>query len=33
VLVRTYARAPVDRWDPALPAYAPDTVERLADPA
>jgi arylformamidase len=20
-----------DRWDPTLPAYAPDTVERLAD--
>lgn len=31
VLVRTYARMPVDRWDDALPAYAPDTVERLAD--
>ena len=31
VLVRTYARAPVDRWDPDLPAYAPETVERLAD--
>ena len=31
VLVRTYARMPVDRWDGALPAYAPDTVERLAD--
>ncbi|WP_119291353.1 arylformamidase [Azohydromonas sediminis] len=31
VLVRTYARAPLDRWDPALPAYAPETVERLAD--
>ncbi len=31
VLVRTYARAPVDRWDPDLPAYAPDTIERLAD--
>ena len=30
VLVRTYAQAPIDRWDPALPAYAPDTVERLA---
>lgn len=30
VLVRTYERAPVDRWDPALPAYAPETVERLA---
>ena len=31
VLVRTYDRAPVDRWDPDLPAYAPETVERLAD--
>ena len=31
VLVRTYARMPVDRWDPDLPAYAPDTIERLAD--
>jgi arylformamidase len=31
VLVRTYARAPVDRWDPDLPAFASDTVERLAD--
>lgn len=30
VLVRTYARAPVDRWDPLLAAYAPETVERLA---
>ena len=30
VLVRTYEQAPVDRWDPALAAYAPDTVERLA---
>lgn len=30
VLVRTYAQAPIDRWDPALPAYAPETVERLA---
>ncbi len=30
VLVRTYARMPVDRWDPQLVAYAPDTVERLA---
>lgn len=30
VLVRTYDNAPVDRWDPALPAYAPETVERLA---
>jgi arylformamidase len=31
VLVRTYAQAPVDRWDPGLAAYAPETVERLAD--
>jgi len=31
VLVRTYGRAPVDRWDPDLAAYAPDAVERLAD--
>lgn len=31
VLVRTYARAPVDTWDPALAAFAPETVERLAD--
>ena len=31
VLVRTYARAPVERWDPDLAAYAPETVERLAD--
>jgi arylformamidase len=31
VLVRTYARAPVDRWDDALAAYAPDVIERLAD--
>ncbi len=30
VLVRTYHRAPVDRWDGALAAYAPDTIERLA---
>ena len=30
VLVRTYAQAPVDRWDPQLAAYAPETVERLA---
>jgi len=29
VLVRTYQRAPIDRWDPALPAFAPETVERL----
>lgn len=31
VLVRTYARMPADRWDPDLAAYAPETVERLAD--
>jgi arylformamidase len=31
VLVRTYERMPVERWDAALPAYAPQTVERLAD--
>ena len=31
VLVRTYTRAPVDRWDPDLAAFAPQTVERLAD--
>ncbi len=30
VLVRTYARAP-QGWDPALAAFAPDTVARLAD--
>jgi arylformamidase len=31
VLVRTYARAPVDHWDAELPAYAASTIERLAD--
>lgn len=31
VLVRTCAQAPVDRWDPALTAFAPETIERLAD--
>jgi len=31
VLVRTYATAPCDRFDDALPAYAPETIERLAD--
>jgi arylformamidase len=31
VLVRTYAPAPLDRFDDALAAYAADTVERLAD--
>jgi arylformamidase len=30
VLVRTYARMPTDAWDPALAAYAPGTIERLA---
>ena len=30
VLVRTYARQPVG-WDPGLAAFAPQTVERLAD--
>ena len=30
VLVRTYRRAPIDRWDGALTAYAPATIERLA---
>lgn len=31
VLVRTYRHMPAERWDPTLPAFAPDTVERLAD--
>lgn len=31
VLVRTYARAPVDRWDPALAGFAPQAIARLAD--
>jgi arylformamidase len=30
VLVRTYERMPIDRWDPDLAAYAPETIERLA---
>ena len=30
VLVRTYARAPLERFDDALTAYAADTIERLA---
>ncbi|MDB5946416.1 MAG: kynB [Ramlibacter sp.] len=30
VLVRTYDRAPVDRWDPELAAFAPGTIEQLA---
>jgi arylformamidase len=31
VLVRTYRKAPLDRFDDALAAYAPQTIERLAD--
>jgi arylformamidase len=31
VLVRTYARMPQDRFDDELPAYAPETLARLAD--
>ncbi|NBT56312.1 MAG: arylformamidase [Betaproteobacteria bacterium] len=31
LLVRTYERMPVDRWDPKLSAFAPETLERLAD--
>ena len=31
VLVRTYERMPIDRWDGDLCAYAPDVIERLAD--
>lgn len=31
VLVRTYQRNPIERWDPQLAAFAPDTIERLAD--
>jgi arylformamidase len=31
VLVRTYARMPVAQWDPELAAYAPQTIEGLAD--
>jgi len=30
VLVRTYARAPLERFDEQLSAYAADTIERLA---
>ncbi|SEA35909.1 arylformamidase [Variovorax sp. YR216] len=30
VLVRTYERAPIDRWDANLAAFAPRTIERLA---
>ena len=31
LLVRTYQRMPVDRWDAGLTAFAPGTLERLAD--
>jgi arylformamidase len=31
VLVRTYQRMPVDRFDAALAGYAPEVIERLAD--
>jgi arylformamidase len=31
VLVRTYRQAPLDRFDDALAAYAPETIEQLAD--
>ncbi|MBU1360623.1 MAG: arylformamidase [Gammaproteobacteria bacterium] len=31
VLVRTYDRAPIDRWDADLAAFAPATIERLAE--
>ncbi|MGZ5846563.1 MAG: arylformamidase [Ramlibacter sp.] len=31
VLVRTYERMPVDRWDGELAAFAPEAIERLAD--
>lgn len=31
VLVRAYARMPQERFDNDLPAFAPETVERLAD--
>lgn len=31
VLVRSYERMPVDAWDAQLAAFAPETVERLAD--
>jgi arylformamidase len=31
VLVRVYERMPQTQFDPDLPAFAPDTIERLAD--
>ena len=30
VLVRTYQRMPIDRWDAQLAAFAPEAIERLA---
>jgi arylformamidase len=30
LLIRTYARAPVEAWDPDFTAIAPATIERLA---
>jgi arylformamidase len=30
LLVRTYERAPAERWDPAFPAVAPATIDLLA---
>ena len=31
VLVRAYTHMPIEQWDEDLPAFAPGTVERLAD--
>ncbi|MBH1966222.1 MAG: arylformamidase [Comamonadaceae bacterium] len=31
VLVRAYTHMPIEQWDEDLPAFAPETVERLAD--
>jgi arylformamidase len=31
ILVRTYEQAPLDRFDAALCAFAPETIEHLAD--
>ncbi|MEN9543609.1 MAG: arylformamidase [Pseudomonadota bacterium] len=31
VLLRTYRQAPLDRFDEALAAYAPETIEQLAE--
>ncbi len=30
ILLRTYARSPQDRWDPAFAAVAPETIDLLA---